>query len=127
MKELRLSERRPGESPPACGRGRAMAMSTASSGSTVSSDTFSMSESDLSSVLPLGMERQMWLGRGATRGQRDRVKIMFTKPEKLPTKIGAGGSAIDVQSNHFSLQQRPGWKLYQYALTFSPPIDDYKV
>jgi len=99
---------------------------SSSSSSMASSDTFSVSDhSDVSSVIPLGMEKN-WLGRGATRGQRDRVKILLTKPEKVPTKIGAGGTSIDVLSNHFSLQQKPNWKLYQYALIFSPDTTDYK-
>jgi len=67
------------------------------------------------------------LGRGATRGHRDRVKMLLTKPDKISTKKGSGGSNIDVLSNYFCLTKKPNWKLYQYKVDFTPDIEDSKV
>ncbi len=45
------------------------------------------------------------VGRGATRGRRDRADelLMRTRPETLQSKQGEGGTEINVASNYFEL------------------------
>ena len=70
------------------------------------------------------------LGRGATRGVRERPPsqlVLFTRPPELNKKQGAGGSPVDLLTNYFSLVQKPNWSLYQYAVTFKPDLEDARV
>ena len=45
------------------------------------------------------------VGRGATRGRRERAQEFFvkTRPDKLETKQGSGGQEIAVGANYFEL------------------------
>ena len=56
------------------------------------------------------------LGRGATRGRRDRVEqsILRTKPTTVSSKRGSGGTDITLSSNYFELIAKPNWRLMQY-------------
>ena len=70
------------------------------------------------------------LGRGGTRGIRKRPEsqmALWTRPEDLNKKQGAGGGHIDLLTNYFSLVQKPDWSLYQYAVTFKPDPEDSRV
>jgi len=133
MLALRLGERRPGELCPA-GRGGGRGVSEASSSVSSFSSSSAPGTSSLSSPHTAGTHSShssdlvpVELGRGATRGHRDRVKMLSSIPENLSTKKGSGGSSIDVIANYFSLVQRPDWKLYQYKVEYTPDIEDPKV
>ena len=70
------------------------------------------------------------IGRGATRGTRDRQDFGFfmrTRPENLTSKKGTEGQKITVTSNYFGLIKKPNWKLLQYRVDFNPPIEMTKV
>ena len=70
------------------------------------------------------------IGRGATRGTRDRQDVGFfirTRPENLTSKKGTEGQKITVTSNYFGLIKKPNWKLLQYRVDFNPPIEMTKV
>ena len=55
------------------------------------------------------------MGRGATRGRRERQEnILRTKPTTVDEKKGAGGKEISLQSNYFELIAKPNWRLLQY-------------
>ena len=74
--------------------------------------------------------RIMSLGRGPTRGTRERPPsqmVLWTKPPSQNKKQGAGGADIDLLTNYFSLVQKPNWSLYQYAITFKPDLEDTRV
>ena len=76
-------------------------------------------------------ERRIWsLGRGATRGVRERPPsqmVLWTRPASQNKKQGAGGVNIDLLTNYFSLVQKPDWSLYQYSVTFKPDLEDTRV
>ena len=65
------------------------------------------------------------VGRGATRGRRERADEYFlrTRPEDLQSKRGEGGSEITVASNYFELIAKPNWRLLQYRVDMKPEID----
>ena len=69
------------------------------------------------------------LGRGATRGRRDRVDqfILRTKPSTLDSKQGAGGKEISLASNYFELIAKPNWRLMQYRVDMKPEVENTKV
>ena len=69
------------------------------------------------------------LGRGATRGRRDRVEqfILRTKPSTVSAKQGAGGKEITLQSNFFELIAKPNWRLLQYRVDMKPDVENTKV
>jgi len=66
------------------------------------------------------------VGRGATRGRRERAQEFFvkTRPDKLETKQGTGGQEIAVAANYFELIAKPNWRLLQYRVDMSPNIED---
>ena len=65
------------------------------------------------------------VGRGATRGRRERADEYFlrTRPEDLQSKRGEGGSEITVASNYFELIAKPNWSLLQYRVDMKPEVD----
>ena len=69
------------------------------------------------------------LGRGATRGRRDRVEqyIVRTKPTALSSKMGAGGKEISLASNYFEVIAKPNWRLHQYRVDMKPEVENTKV
>jgi len=98
-----------------------------SSGSLLSSLKISSTDS---SSLAGSVEAAVSIGRGATRGKRDRsdmFKFIRTRPETLTSKKGDDGNAITVSSNYFAMIQKPNWRLLQYRVDFNPPIEMTKV
>ena len=65
------------------------------------------------------------LGRGATRGRRDRAEqfILTTRPENVSSKKGAGGVEIELASNFYEMVKKPNWRLLQYRVDFKPDVD----
>ena len=61
------------------------------------------------------------------RGKRDRpayvTPFIRTRPATLDSKQGSGGNPLTVATNYFALIQKPNWKLLQYRVDFSPPIE----
>lgn len=98
-----------------------------SSGSFMSSLKISSTDS---SSLAGSVEAAVSIGRGATRGKRDRsdmFKFVRTRPETLTSKKGDDGNPITVSSNYFAMIQKPNWRLLQYRVDFNPPIEMTKV
>jgi len=69
------------------------------------------------------------VGRGATRGRRDRAQEFFvkTRPDTLQSKKGAGGMDIALGTNYFQLVAKPNWRLLQYRVDMKPDIDNTRV
>ena len=69
------------------------------------------------------------LGRGATRGRRERVEefILRTKPDNVNCKKGAGGQEISLTSNYYEVISKPNWRLNQYRVDMKPDVDLTKV
>ena len=110
------------------GRGEPSSTTTSVAGSEESSNLSSLSSLPASSNSSEG--RIEPLGRGGTRGIRKRPEsqmALWTRPENLNKKQGAGGGNIDLLTNYFSLVQKPDWSLYQYAVTFKPDPEDSRV
>ena len=65
------------------------------------------------------------VGRGATRGRRDRADEFFlkTRPEALQSKQGEGGVVCNLASNYFELVAKPNWRLLQYRVDMKPDVD----
>jgi len=65
------------------------------------------------------------VGRGSTRGRRDRgVELLRTRPDSLTSKKGEGGIALpNLLSNYFKLHGKPDWGLHQYRVDFAPEED----
>ena len=69
------------------------------------------------------------IGRGATRGRRDRAPdfLVRTRSDQLTTKKGTGGVDVKLTSNYFPLIAKPNWRLLQYRVDMKPDIDMTKV
>ena len=69
------------------------------------------------------------IGRGATRGRRDRAPdfLVRTRSDQLTTKKGTGGAEVKLTSNYFPLIAKPNWRLLQYRVDMKPDIDMTKV
>lgn len=65
------------------------------------------------------------VGRGATRGRRDRAQEFYvkTRPDSLQTKKGTEGTEINLGTNYFALVAKPNWRLLQYRVDMKPEID----
>eukprot|EP00092_Neocalanus_flemingeri_P037390 GFUD01040714.1.p1 GENE.GFUD01040714.1~~GFUD01040714.1.p1 ORF type:complete len:911 (-),score=265.15 GFUD01040714.1:184-2916(-) len=69
------------------------------------------------------------VGRGATRGRRDRATeyLPRTRPDNLVSKKGSGGEEITITANFFALVAKPNWRLMLYRVDMVPEIDNTKV
>ena len=69
------------------------------------------------------------IGRGATRGRRDRAPefLIRTRSDQLTSKKGIGGIECNLTSNYFELVAKPSWRLLQYRVDMKPDIDNTKV
>ena len=69
------------------------------------------------------------IGRGATRGRRDRAPdfLVRTRSDQLTSKKGKGGVDVNLTSNYFPLIAKPNWRLLQYRVDMKPDIDMTKV
>ena len=68
------------------------------------------------------------IGRGATRGRRDRQEYYpRTRPETCTSKQGESGTSLHVSSNFFRLISKPDWRLLKYRVDISPDIDFTKM
>ena len=65
------------------------------------------------------------VGRGATRGRRDRADEFFTRtrPAELQSKRGDGGTDVQVATNYFEVISKPQWRLLQYRVDTKPNIE----
>lgn len=65
------------------------------------------------------------VGRGATRGRRDRAEEFYlrTRPEALSSKQGEGGVDVTLGTNYFELIAKPNWRLLQYRVDMKPDIE----
>ena len=113
-------------------RGSVVAPGVPSSSSDVSSSLSSAMSSvhidaagDGSALLGSGNGNGQSLGRGATRGRRDRAEqfILTTRPENVSSKKGAGGVEIELASNFYEMVKKPNWRLLQYRVDFKPDVD----
>merc|ERR1719342_31113 len=68
------------------------------------------------------------IGRGATRGRRDRQDFQpRTRPETCTSKQGSGGDPLPISCNFFRLVSKPDWRLLKYRVDMSPEIDFTKL
>jgi len=65
------------------------------------------------------------VGRGATRGRRDRADEFFTRtrPADLQSKRGDGGTEVTVATNYFEVISKPNWRLLQYRVDMKPAME----
>jgi len=95
---------------------------SSSSGSLLSSLKISSDSSSLATL-----EGSIAIGRGATRGKRDRADLLHmvrTRPETCLTKTGTDGVPVTVASNYFAMIRKTNWRLLQYRVDFNPPLGD---
>ena len=130
-----LESRRPGEQPKGTpseaqqqvgrGRGRAAAQIQQKPPSPTSEVTPQMQKMSLDGK-----------GGGAVAGARtdptkgDRpprreiqISEPHTRPEHITDKRGAAGNEVDLVTNYVILKNRPGKAIYQYNVSYSPPVD----
>ena len=50
-----------------------------------------------------------------------------TRPQHITDKRGSSGRAINVMSNYITLKSRPNCALYQYNVSYSPPIENKRL
>ena len=63
---------------------------------------------------------------GGTRPQTERrgpTSEPRTRPDHITDKRGTAGQAIPLRSNFVVLRSRPNCALYQYSVSYSPPIE----
>ena len=51
----------------------------------------------------------------------------YTRPDHIKDKCGSSGTPIRVMSNFIALKNRPECALYQYHVTYNPPIDSKRL
>ena len=68
------------------------------------------------------------IGRGATRGRRDRQDFYpRTRPDTCTSKQGTSGTPVTVTANFFRLVSKPDWRLLKYRVDMTPEVDETKV
>lgn len=63
------------------------------------------------------------VGRSTGRGYSE----PYTRPDHIKDKSGSFGTPIKVMSNFIALKNRPECALYQYHVTYDPPIDSKRL
>ena len=86
--------------------------SVTSPGSDLSSDMSSITLSASGAASARSSQPEPSIGRGATRGRRDRAPefLVRTRSDKLTSKKGSGGVDTKLTANYFSLIAKPNWK-----------------
>jgi len=89
----------------------------------------SVSGSDITRSATASGATEPSIGRGATRGRRDRAPefLLRTRSDHLETKKGTGGIETKLSCNYFPLISKPNWRLLQYRVDMTPIIDNTKV
>ena len=98
------------------------ALSTALSATAIGSSSGSTNANGESST---GNGSAPSVGRGATRGRRDRADEFFTRtrPADLQSKRGDGGTEVTVATNYFEVISKPNWRLLQYRVDMKPAME----
>ncbi|XP_011202861.2 protein piwi [Bactrocera dorsalis] len=60
---------------------------------------------------------------GDNASKRERYEIVHTRPSDIQTKMGSGGAPVTLQTNYYRLLTKPTWRIFQYHVDFSPPIE----
>lgn len=131
--------RRPGEQPPPggsseqqlVGRGRGRSAAGVSAAPPPQQQqprqqvpTKEMGEMKLNGDKPKEAPKQVVAGRG---GRGVPVTEPRTRPEHIVDKRGTTGQELKVVSNFVTLRNRPNCALYQYNVSYSPPIDNRRL
>jgi len=116
------------------GAGRAfhrgsITQSVTSPGSDLSSNMSSLQVGDGSTITASSATAEPSIGRGATRGRRDRAPefLIRTRSDQLDSKKGSGGLDTKLTTNYFELIAKPNWRLLHYHVDMTPHIDNTKV
>ena len=82
----------------------------------------SVSGSDITRSATASGATEPSIGRGATRGRRDRAPefLLRTRSDHLETKKGTGGIETKLSCNYFPLISKPNWRLLQYRVDMTP-------
>uniref|UniRef100_A0A0K8TM02 Piwib n=1 Tax=Tabanus bromius TaxID=304241 RepID=A0A0K8TM02_TABBR len=73
-----------------------------------------------------GGERGGRPGAGDRPGRPKRgpsYEIVHTRPSNVQSKRGVSGSEVILQANYFRILKKPSWNLYQYAVSYNPPVE----
>ena len=99
------------------------ALSTALSATAIGSSSGSTNGANGESST--GNESAPSVGRGATRGRRDRANEFFarTRPADLQSKRGDGGTEVTVATYYFEVICKPNWRLLQYRVDMTPAME----
>ena len=99
------------------------ALSTALSATVIGSSSGSTNGANGESST--GNESAPSVGRGATRGRRDRANEFFarTRPADLQSKRGDGGTEVTVATYYFEVICKPNWRLLQYRVNMTPAME----
>ena len=110
--------------PGPAGSGSSMdALSTALSATVIGSSSGSTNGANGESST--GNESAPSVGRGTTRGRRDRPNEFFTRtrPADLQSKRGNGGTEVTVATNYFEVISKPNWRLLQNRVNMTPAME----
>lgn len=54
------------------------------------------------------------------------LRLLYTRPHELTSKIGTTGQPISCEANYFRLKQTPTWRIWQFRVDFKPDVEDVK-
>lgn len=49
-------------------------------------------------------------------------RLLYTRPDKIESKVGLSGQKITCEANYFRLTKQPNWSIYQYRVDFMPDV-----
>lgn len=54
------------------------------------------------------------------------LRLLYTRPEALTSKVGTDGRPITCLANYFRLKRTPQWHIWQYRVDFAPNVEDIR-
>lgn len=50
-------------------------------------------------------------------------RLLYTRPDKIESKVGSEGQPITCEANYFRLLKTPDWQVYLYRVDFDPAVE----
>ncbi len=64
------------------------------------------------------------IGRGTSRGgARQRMTVLYTRPDGRENKKGTTGNDLNIITNYFRVAKKPDSRLEQWRVDFTPDVD----
>lgn len=54
------------------------------------------------------------------------LRLCYTRPEEVVSKVGTDGRPITCLANYFRLRRMPTWNIWQYRVDFAPDVEDVR-